>query len=360
MHGFVSQSPHPRRKHLGILLRALLLTSCFFFIPAKGSDIAHITESNRLTEEAQKYLARHNFKSAMKLIRLAVKIDPDNEKAKTVYVHLREIYREDPEPRLNAKVPRKTKTVSPPATVAAAAEAPLIIRQTAPAEEESGSGTALKQDPVPESQGIYHIQTGIEYLRISSNYLKYMNTDIDLAGCRFEGGYSIQKAGANIGLSGDFSCSPLKIKGNSRIDVIPVKAGMYASAEKSFFDVGNGSFSPGFRAGYMTQYIKNKKSGGALYFKQIFGPSAGLFVSDPLFSRFSSFKIFSGFGVDAGVDIMFASVTGKVVLAGEYNAHLTYRFGKTMILGGYRAFVISGEGIRETYKGIELAVRVYF
>jgi len=252
-----------------LLLTAATPTISLSEIPDSTSQ-SKIKESYQLTIQAQDELNRHNFDSAMNLIQKAIKLNPSNEKAKGLYVNLREFIRSRQQIVVKKQDTKNGLVQTKPSST------PNPDKN----EEPEKIGTEI-----PEKNGVGYLQFGLQYSFGSSNYLDYINSSVQMVGGRIEGGYFFGKNETTFGFSADYSWYPLKIKGNTAIDITIHKMDAFLCGRTSFFPQNDQSLIVGIRAGYHYFLLQNNKNEGVYYFRQVAGPAVGLYFADPFFSR---------------------------------------------------------------------------
>jgi hypothetical protein len=328
-----------------LLIAALLALSS---VSGYTASQQQIKESEQLTIQAQDELNRHNFDSAMRLIRDAIRLNPSNEKAKGLYVNLREFVLVRQPKTVQGKDVKKQNDVISDNKISATA---------VPVKKEEPEKTEKK---IQEHSGSGYIELGLQYTFGKSNYLDYINSSIQMIGGRAEGGYFFSKSGTSLGFSADYSWSPLKVAGNSNIDITIHKVDVFLCGRTSFFGIDDQSLVAGVRAGYHYFLLQNNKSEGVFYFRQVNGPVVGLFLSDPLFYRFWKTESVKSFGIEGGLNCIPLLKKGSNGLALEYNAALTYRISEWQFSLGWRSYQVDNGKVQESFSVIEMTMRYRF
>ena len=116
----------------------------------------------------------------------------------------------------------------------------------------------------------------------------------------------------------------------------------------------------GARAGYHFFTLQNLKSEGAYNFTRIYGPSFGIFLSDPVIYRVLKKDFFKNIGFETEINYLFLLGQAGAPSAPELYMGAYYNLDRYRFSLGYRFYSIRQESVKENYNDIELGAGYLF
>ena len=279
--------------------------------------------SLNLTEKALIEINNRRFKKAEELLQEAISLDPSNSRARELYTSIYEIKE---------------------------------IEKEAVEEER-------RDDLYKLRRGFITVST--LYTFADSNRLDYIDSKVSMIGYKLDGGYYFGFLERRLGLSADYSGYLFKTSGNVSIDFLIHRLNASIRFRTFLFENKTNTWIVGIRANYHYFYLKSLKEEGAYNFKRIYGPSFGLFTSDPIINRFYKSELFKDIGFEG--EIHYLSMIEKddppsviEFYVGTYYRLNRFNFNRLKLALGYRLYRISESSINETYNDIEFKVGYNF
>jgi len=298
--------------------------------------------SAALTQRALGEIENRRFEDAYEYLQQAILIDPENEQARRLFLSLYEVGEIEEE------------------SVALAAEQAVVAAAVPVGEPEAGTEETESLPPPPPQYDTALIKLSTSYTFANSNKLDYIDGRVSLIGARIEGRYYLDFWEKRIGASVDYTIYPLKTYGDSRIQFIVHRANIAARIRTYFFEEENSKLTVGAKLNYHFFTLQNLAEAGAYNFKQIYGPSIGIFVSDPVIYRFVKNDFFKDFGLEGEFNYLFLMGQGTAPSSLELYLGAYYNLDRYRFSLGYRLYSISKESINENYSDIEISAGYRF
>jgi tetratricopeptide (TPR) repeat protein len=300
--------------------------------------------SAALTQRALREIENRQFEAAYEYLQQAILIDPENEQARRLFLSLYEVGEIEEE---------SVAMAAEEATAAAVVPAPA-------GEVVAGTEEAVSLPPPPPQYDTALIKLSTSYTFANSNKLDYIDGRVSLIGARVEGRYYLDFWEKRVGASVDYTVYPLKTYGDSRIQFIVHRANIAARIRTYFFEEENSKLTVGAKLNYHFFTLQNLAEAGAYNFKQIYGPSIGIFVSDPVIYRFVKNDFFKDFGLEGEFNYLFLMGQGTAPSSLELYLGAYYNLDRYRFSLGYRLYSISKESINENYSDIEISAGYRF
>ncbi len=313
------------------------------------SLLSEVEQKNRqkrsavLTQKALGEIENRRFETAYEYLEQAIIIDPENETARRLFLSLYEVGEIEEE---SVAMAAETPEGVPPAGTAVPA-APAVEPGVEMEEGTPRYDTAL-------------VRVSASYTFADSNKLDYIDGRVSLLGARVDARYYLPFWDRRIGASLDYTVYPLKTSGDSRIKFVVHRANVSARIRTYFFEEEDYRLTVGAKLNYHFFTLQNLMTEGAYNFKQIYGPSIGIFVSDPVVYRFVKNDFFKNFGLEGEFDYLFLIGQGTAPSSLELYLGAFYDLDHYRFSLGYRLYSISKEGINEHYSDIELSAGYRF
>ena len=298
--------------------------------------------SAALTQRALGEIENRRFEDAYEYLQQAILIDPENEQARRLFLSLYEVGEIEEE------------------SVALAAEQAVVAAAVPVGEPEAGTEETESLPPPPPQYDTALIKLSTSYTFANSNKLDYIDGRVSLIGARIEGRYYLDFWEKRIGASVDYTIYPLKTYGDSRIQFIVHRANIAARIRTYFVEEENSKLTVGAKLNYHFFTLQNLAEAGAYNFKQIYGPSIGIFVSDPVIYRFVKNDFFKDFGLEGEFNYLFLMGQGTAPSSLELYLGAYYNLDRYRFSLGYRLYSISKESINENYSDIEISAGYRF
>jgi tetratricopeptide (TPR) repeat protein len=297
-----------------------------------------------LTQRALAEIENRRFEQAYGYLEQAILIDPDNQQARRLFLSLHEVGVIEEE---------SVAMVLEEQEKAAAATEDII------SVEEGGPGTLEKEAPEPRYDTAL-VKVSTSYTFANSNRLDYIDGRVSMIGARIDGRYYFDFWERRVGVSLDYIAYPLKTYGDSRIKFVVHRANASARIRTYFFEEDNRRLIVGGRLSYHFFTLQNLMTEGVYNFKQIYGPSLGVFVSDPVVYRFVKNDFFKNFGLEGEFNYLFLIGQGTAPSSLEMYLGAYYNLDRYRFSLGYRLYSISKESINESYSDIEISAGYRF
>jgi hypothetical protein len=163
-----------------------------------------------------------------------------------------------------------------------------------------------------------------------------------------------------LGVSLDYTGNFLKLSGNDAIDFTTHRVNVSARFRTYFFEKEYGRLTVGARLSYHLFFLSNKMDEGVYNFTQVYGPSFGVFLEDPVLYRFWRNSVTRRLGFEGEFNYLVVTggddaPTSPEIYLGAYYDVDRYRFSL-----GYRSYGIKNDRVKESYDDIELGVGYRF
>ncbi|GEM_PF-3065765 len=361
---------------------------------------ARITDrADMLTEKALIEIEKRDFESAFGYLEEAILLDPENEQARSLYLSIYEIA-EIEEKTIEEVIEKAETPAGKEEELVVATEQPAPVPGPAPVAETPVSGTPVSGTPAeagetgeevaaapaPEQAGQEEgtvssaggevvvleddegqkqidlfVKVSTAYLFARSDHLGYIDSDVSLFGGRIDGRYYFPFLEERLGVSADYAVYPVKASGDENIAFSLHKITGSARFRTFLFQTEKAGTTLGARLNYQAFILKNSEERGVYNFTRVYGPSIGLFISDPVLARFLAGKIFSNLGFE--LELNYLTVIGggdgspvsPELFVGGFYALDSFTFG-----AGFRRFAIKNETVKETYNNIEVSAGYRF
>ena len=298
--------------------------------------------SAALTQRALGEIENRRFEAAYEYLQQAILIDPENDQARRLFLSLYEVGEIEEE------------------SVLMAAEEAVVAEAVPAGESEAGTEETESLPPPPPQYDTALVKLSTSYTFANSNKLDYIDGRVSLIGARIEGRYYLDFWEKRIGASVDYTVYPLKTYGDSRIQFIVHRANIAARIRTYFFEEQDYKLTVGAKLIYHFFTLQNLAEAGAYNFKQIYGPSIGVFVSDPVIYRFVKNDFFKDFGLEGEFNYLFLMGQGTAPSSLELYLGAYYNLDRYRFSLGYRLYSISKESINENYSDIEISAGYRF
>jgi hypothetical protein len=301
-----------------------------------------------LTQRALAEIESRRFEKAYGYLEQAILIDPDNQQARRLFLSLHEVG-EIEEESVAMVLEEQEKAA---ATTELASEDVISV-------EEAGPEILEKKAPEPRYDTAL-VKVSTSYTFANSNRLDYIDGRVSMIGARVDGRYYFDFWERRVGVSLDYIAYPFKTYGDSRIKFVVHRANASARIRTYFFEEDNTRLTVGGRLSYHFFTLQNLMTEGAYNFKQIYGPSLGIFVSDPVVYRFVKNEFFKNFGLEGEFSYLFLVGQGTAPSSLEMYLGAYYNLDRYRFSIGYRLYSISKESINESYNDIEISAGYRF
>jgi hypothetical protein len=333
--------------------------------------IQKIVESQKLTERAISEINDRNFELAFNSLEEAILLDPENAQARELYLSIHEIteieeesiedliekeelvaLKEEEERMAEEEAAQPEELVKPEEMV-------QPEEMVLPDEEQ----VAVHVEEKEASEGRYNraiVKVSPTYTFANSNKLNYVNSSVSMIGGKFDGRYYFGFLQRRLGVSFDYSGYLIKTQGIEDIHFLVHRMNVSARFRYFFLEETYGRLTVGARAGYHFFTLQNLKSAGAYNFTRIYGPSFGIFLSDPVIYRFLKKDFFKDVGIEMEFNYLYivgqaGAPSAPELYIGAYYILNRYRFSL-----GYRFYSIRQENVNENYNDIELGAGYTF
>ena len=281
-------------------------------------------ESKKLTQNALLEIDNKNFKKALSILEKAILLDPSNDRARDLYISIKDV----------VKIEKKSVT---------------------------DNKREKKEEAIMTGRNKYYFNGGVSFTFAESDNVDYFKTDITLLGLRLDGRYYFDYLGRRLGLSGDYTGYLIKTTGNENILFLTQRLNATVRFRTFFFENPNGKLTVGARLNFHYFNLQNFKGRGVYNFINIYGPSFGVFVSDPVIYRFFKNSFVRSIGFESEINYLFMPGKGASspsvidLYAGGY-----YKLDRFRFCLGYRLYWIGSDNVKESYNTIELSVGYAF
>jgi hypothetical protein len=322
-------------------------------------------EAASLTERALIEINSRNFREAYALLERAVVLDPENSRARELYLSIHEVLQIEGE-TLERMLERQEEALSiaeepvteiPPEEERAVAEA-------VPPEEEEPVPEEAAAPPEPKAEHRYDraiVRGGPVLSFARSDNLDYINSNVGLFGLRLEGRYYFNILQRGLGLSFDYTGSLLKLGGDDLISFGLHRMNVSARYRLYLFERDYGRLTLGARLNYHLFVLNNREPLGVYNFTRVHGPSLGLFFEDPVVYRFWKREFLKQFGLEGDFNYLVLIGKGKQApRASEWSLSVYYDLERYRFNLGYRRYTLKNETVKEQYNDIELTAGYRF
>jgi tetratricopeptide (TPR) repeat protein len=302
--------------------------------------IGNKKRAEALTAKALVEIDNRRFEAAYKYLKEAIVIDPENLKARQLYLSIHDVMKVEEE--------------------SIALEATGEEKKTVPGEAEAAPLSEEEKQKAPPRYDTAIVKLSTSYDFANSNKLSYLDSRISMIGARVDARYYFDFFEKRLGVSVDYTVYPLKISGDERIKFIAHRVNASGRFRMFFFEDGPQRLTVGARLNYHFFTLQNLLEQGAYNFKQIYGPSLGIFISDPVVYRFVKNDFFKNFGLEGEFNYLFLIGQGAAPSSLELYLGAYYDLERFRFSLGYRLYSIATEAINETYNDIEVGAGYRF
>lgn len=294
-----------------------------------------------LTQRALIEIDNRNFETAFLYLEEAILLDPENIRARKLYLSIHEIAKVEEESRQEER------------TAVSQGESKEEEPKELPKQEEETETSALK-----EGEFIVRVSTILTIA--NSNNLDYFDSKVSLLSGRVDTRYYFKFLDRRFGLSLDYSGSFLKASGDENIEFTIHRMNVSARFRTYFFDDRQSRMIAGARLNYHLFILHNRAEHGVYNFTRVYGPSLGVFISDPVVYRFLKKKLFENLGFEAELNYLLLLKRGDPPKALELSIGSYYDLSRFRFGLGYRRYSIRNSDVKENYNDIELSVGYRF
>ncbi len=291
-------------------------------------------ESEKLTELALIEIDKKNFDNAQEFLKQAIKKDPDNKKARDLFLAIEEV--------------KRAEGVKPGS------------EQIITSREQVGREEKPKQEQGTHDN--FFITLSPYFASSGSNAVSGIDSGVTHLGVKAEAVYYFNLLGGLLGLSLDYSGTFLKLSGLDEINIIIHKADAFARFRIHLFETDSFRTELGVKAGYRLYYLQNIESRGAYNFTLLYGPAFGIFFSDPVLARFINNDFLKNCGIEGEAGLLLIPGEGNQawIFNLDFYLGIYYRMGSFCYCFGYSYYGIMREALSETSHAILVGVRYYF
>jgi len=304
-------------------------------------------ESIFYTEKAVLEINYGRIKSAHELLKKAIKLNPSNEKASKLFFSINDIVAIEKKVKIVEKRRQEKK-------IAAEKRIKIIQIKEKKKKQKKEESIRLKKMLINREQLSFNISS--IYTTATSDNLAYANGDFAGLGLRLNANYYFNSSDKKFGIAIDYSNLILKLDNNDEVDFSIHK--VKSSLLYRFFvyeDLG-GQFIIEPRLSYQVFVLNNLKPAGIYNFKNIYGISFGLKISDPILHHFDKNKVFENIIFETEINILAMPNKKTALFVKDFYAGLKYQLKNLQIKLGYHYFGINNNTVHETYNSIELGV----
>jgi len=322
-------------------------------------------EAASLTERALIEINSRNFREAYALLERAVVLDPENSRARELYLSIHEVLQVEGE-TLDQMLERREEELSmveEPVTEISSEEERAVSGEVSPKEEEPVPEEAAPP-PEPKVEQRYDralVRGGGVFSFARSDNLDYIDSNAGLLGLRVDGRYYFDVLQRGLGLSFDYTGSVLKLSGEDLISFGSHRMNFSARYRLYLFERDYGRLTLGARLNYHLFVLNNREPLGVYNFVRVYGPSLGLFFEDPVLYRFWKREFLKQFGFEGDFNYLVLVGKGKQApRASEWSLSAYYDLKRYRFSLGYRRYALRNDAVRESYNDIELTAGYRF
>ncbi len=313
-----------------------------------------------LVEKAMIAINNRNFKQAYAFCEQAILLDPENTRARELYLSIHEV-EEIEKKSLEEQIAREKETA-----VHEGEKSEKPPERETGAEESSGvsaAETASGKRKPPEQKPEYNralIKIATAYSFTNSNNLDFIDSRMSLFGGRFDGRYYFDFMKRRLGISLDYIGYYIKTSGDESINFSVHRTNVSARYRMFFFQTDGLALTAGARLNYHLFLLQNRESEGAYNFTRVYGPSVGVFFSDPVLYRFIKKDFFKNIGFEGEMNYLFLIGKGSPPRSPEFYIGSFYTLKRYQFGLGFRSYSLKTSDIKETYRDIELSAGYTF
>jgi len=309
-----------------------------------------------LTERALIAINNREFENAFSYLEEAILIDPENIRARELYLsiyEIAEIEKEslgeiiDEEKLLALKEEVKRIEEPEPTQVE---EEPLMVEKQAEKIE--------KKPEWARNRGFIKVSTA--FTIANSDNLDYIDSKVSMLGGKLEAQYYFNFLERKLGVSLDYAGSLIKTGGDENIKFITHRINTSVRFRTFFFEDGKNRLMVGARINYHVFLLQNQEDIGVYNFTRIYGPSFGIFVSDPVIYRFVKKDFFKNIGIEGEIDYLFLIGKKDAPYSPELYIGTYYDLNRYRFSLGYCRYTIKDADVKESYNDIELSAGYWF
>lgn len=318
-----------------------------------------IEESQKLTGRALSEINDRDFESAFKSLEEAILLDPENTRARELYLSIYEIA-EIEEETIEELIEKEELLALKEDEERIAEEAAVQPEEMVlPEEEQIALQIEEREDVVVKFDKAF-VKVAPSYTFANSNKLDYIDSSVSMIGGKLDGRYYFDFLQRRLGISFDYSGYLIKTQGDEDINFLVHRMNISARFRYFFFEDTYGRLTVGARAGFHFFTLQNREAAGAYNFKRIYGPSFGVFLSDPVIYRVLKKDFFKDIGFEAELNYLFLVGQDGAPSAPELYIGAYYDLNRYRFSLGYRFYSIRQKSIKENYNDIELGAGYMF
>jgi len=316
-----------------------------------------------LVEKALIEINNRNFDQAYAYCEQAILLDPENARARELYLSIHEVGEIEKKSVEEQVALEKEKTPQEAAREKEKAQTPEGETGVEKAAGAAGPEVTTGKPKAPEKKPEYNralIKIATAYSFSNSNNLDFIDSKISHFGGRFDGRYYFNFLDRRLGASLDYVGYYIKTSGDESINFSVHRTNVSARYRMFLFETGGLKLTAGARLNYHIFLLQNRESEGAYNFTRIYGPSIGVFFSDPVLYRFIKKDFFKNVGFEGEMNYLFLLGKGSPPRSPEWYIGSFYTLNRYQFGLGFRSYSLRTSDIKETYRDIELSAGIMF
>ena len=327
-------------------------------------------ESEILTKKALIAIDNEDFEVAYDLLEKALVLDPDNKKARDLFLSLNDVVNiekksEKEEQKIESeKIAKKEEMQIAKAQESKVKNVPEKKEEIVIKEEKNINQTISKEEKKKPKKQEFTNWLEAEVFPLfaftKSNRLNYIDSSQSLVGSGLGVSYYPNFIKRKVGISIDYLSFFIKTSGSDYIKFnihrfnISLKYRFYLLKDSK----GNKLFIEP-KLGYSYFYLNNLMNYGAYDFKKLYGPSIGVRLLDPVFYRFINKDFLKKIGMKAVFNLLYIPQKNAPI-SPEFYIGSYYKIKKSFNVNlGFRSYMIFKGDVHETYNDIEAGVSYF-
>jgi len=311
-------------------------------------------------EKALIEINNRNFEQAYAYLEQAIMLDPENARARELYLSIHEVGEIEKKSIEEQIALQKNEAARKAEEAKKAPEKKTGVEGAAGV---SGPEVTTGKPKPPEQKPEYNralIKIATAYSFTNSNNLDFIDSKISHFGGRFDGRYYFDFMERRFGVSLDYIGYYIKTSGDESINFSVHRTNVSARYRMFFFETDGLKLTAGARLNYHIFLFQNRESEGAYNFTRIYGPSIGIFFSDPVLYRFIKKDFFKNVGFEGEMNYLFLLGKGSPPWSPELYIGSFYTLNRYQFGLGFRSYSLRTSDIKETYRDIELSAGYMF
>ena len=317
-------------------------------------------EAQALTERALVEINSRRFEEAYVYLKRALILDPENERARELYLSIHEVLQIEGE-SLEEVLERRQEELAaveeePVEEAPPEAEPAEVVSEREPSEivREKLKPEPVEEEPLSPRYDSMFIRSGIVLPFANSNNLDYVDSSVTQLGIHLDGRYYFNFWERRLGLSLDYTGNLIKLGGSEYVNFGTHRLNFSVRIRTYFFERDYGRLTVGARLNYHLFLLNNREDQGVYNFTRLYGPSFGVFAEDPILYRFWKADFLRDVGFESGFNYLFlvgqgdSAPSSYELFVATYYDLKQYRFHL-----GYRRYSIRDSSVRETYNDLE-------